>query len=296
MPDTCIRRRLLFACRQAYQTQPPAGGAPVGWTEAPRAFTAQGPHGPGDIDHALVGRVAEGIVVAFRGTLPPFVEDDHGPGEVARDWINNAEFLSRENTVYPGRVHAGFAGSVERLWGQVAPAIHGLIRPGGPNRLYVTGHSKGGALANLAAWRALGIAGLEGPIRVLTIAAARCGNEDFRTAYQAHGGISCRRYESAADVVPLVPPGADTPAWAKLPIQRLWPRLLNNNYVPVGTRVPAGVSLLERVQVAQRYFGAFGRGSLRSNYMPLLAVAHDIAPHSGYDALICDGDPGCTHD
>ncbi|HMG48060.1 MAG TPA: lipase family protein [Allosphingosinicella sp.] len=287
---------MLFACRQTYQTQLPPRGTPVGWTEPPQEFIAQGPHGAGNIDRALVGRVAEGIVLAFRGTLAPFVEDDHGSGEVARDWLNNVEFLSRDNTVYPGRVHAGFAGSVERLWGQVAPAIQGLIRPGGPNRLYVTGHSKGGALANLAGWRALGIVGLEGPIRVLTIAAARCGNEDFRTAYQAHGGISCRRYESAADVVPLVPPGADTPSWAKLLIQRLWPRLTNNDYVPVGTRVPVGVTLLEGLQVARRYLGGFGFGSVRSDYLPLLALAHDISPNSGYDTLICDGDPGCTHD
>ena len=97
-------------------------------------------------------------------------------------------------------------------------------------------------------------------------------------------------------MVPLVPPGTDTPAWAKPLIQMIWGRLPDNNYVPVGTRVPGGVTLVDRLRVAERYFGAFGRGSLRRNYLPLVAVAHDISPHSGYDALICDGDPDCTHD
>jgi hypothetical protein len=48
--------------------------------------------------------------------------------------------------------------------------------------------------------------------------------------------------------------------------------------------------------VARRYLGGFGFGGIRSDYLPLLAVAHDISPNSGYDKLICDGEPGCTHD
>jgi len=292
MPDTCIRRRLLFACRQTYRTETPPSGTPVGWVEAPRSFTA----GPNAIDRALVGRIEEGIVLAFRGTLAPFVRDDHGPGEVALDWINNVEFLSRENPVYPGRVHRGFAGSVDRLWGEVAPAIEALIRPGERNRLFVTGHSKGGALANLAAWRALGIRGLDAPIRVHTIAAARCGNEDFRTAYHAHGGIRCSRYELALDLVPYVPLGGDAPRWAKAVVRQIWPGLGENNYVPVGTRVLARITAGEAFQVARRYLGGFGLGGVRGGYRPLLAAAHDISPGSSYDTLICDGEPGCLHD
>jgi hypothetical protein len=295
MPDSCIKRRLLFACRQTYGSNVPASGPPVGWTDPPQMFVAPSPHGPGNIDRALIGRVPEGIVLAFRGTLPPFVNDDHPPGEVALDWLNNVELVSRANNAYPGRVHLGFASSVDRLWSRIAPAISGLIRPGGPNRLFVTGHSKGGALANLAAWRALGIAGLDSPIRVFTIAAARAGNEDFRTAYQAHGGIQCLRYESAFDAVPLIPFGADTPGWAKTLIREVWPNLTDNNYVPVGTRVPARTTLGERLQAARRYAGWLGFGGTRSAYMPLLAMAHNISPGSGYDRLVCDGEPGCTH-
>jgi hypothetical protein len=292
MPDTCIRRRLLFACRQTYADDPPPAGTAVGWRAPPLFLTA----GPNGIDRALIGRVDEGVVLAFRGTLAPFVEDSHGSGQVALDWINNVEFLPRENRLYPGQVHAGFASSVERLWSQIVAAIEVLVAHGAPNRLYISGHSKGGALAALAGWRALSIAGLREPVRVCTIAAARSGNEDFRTAYQAHGGISCRRYESPLDIVPFVPPGTDTPGWGKLIIRRLWQHLGDENYVPVGTRVLARPTLGDAFAAARRYLGGLGIGPLRRNYLPLLASAHDISSGSGYDALICDGDPGCAHD
>lgn len=302
MPDSCIKRRLLFASAQCYAPDRPVAGRSVGWTAPiangtarPEIFTAPSPHGPGNIDCALVGRVPEGIVLAFRGTLPPFTGDDHPSAEVALDWLNNVELLSARNASYPGRVHAGFASSVDRLWPQIRPAIVRLIRSGERNRLFVTGHSKGGALANLAAWRALGIEGLDGPVRVLTIAGARAGNEDFRAAYQAHGGIECTRYESAFDVVPLLPFGRDTPGWARALASRVRSGLLDYNFVPVGTRVPLRTSLSETWQAARRYAGWLGLGGTRSAYMPLLATAHDISPGSGYDRLICDGEPGCAH-
>jgi len=295
MPDSCIKRRLLFACDQAYRPEAPDGGRKVGWTEGPAIFTAVSPHGPGNIDCALVGRIAEGIVIAFRGTLPPFTSDSHGSLEVVLDWLNNVELISREKSLYPGRVHKGFAHSVDQLWPKIEAAVAGLVRPGGPNRLFITGHSKGGALANLAAWRALSLPGIETPIRVVTVAAARAGNEDFRTVMRTHGGIDCTRYESALDAVPLVPFGADTPGWAKGLARIAWPDLRDNNYVPVGDRVPARTGVGEAWQAVRRYAGWPGFGGTRSGYMPLLASAHSIARGSGYDALICDGEGGCRH-
>jgi hypothetical protein len=287
MPDSCIKRRLLFACRQTYKDAPPGKGTPVGWESAPWAFTS----GRDDIDHVLVGRVPEGIVVAFRGTLAPF--SDSTPAQrAARDWINNIEFLARDNPTYPGRVHAGFARSVNGLWPSIKQAIRDLIRPGVPNTLYITGHSKGGALANLAAWRALGTEGLDPPIRVFTIAAARAGNEDFRTAYHAHGGIRCLRYEAARDVVPLVPLGGDTPRWAKPLIRAVWGPLGDNHYVSVGKRVPASAGVLAVFGANLR---ALGPRSLGGDFLRELAAAHSIDSGTEYDTLVCDGEPGCTH-
>lgn len=292
MSDKCIKRRLLFACRQTYQDAIPTAGTPVGWLAPPRAFKS----GNG-IDRVLVGRVPEGIVVAFRGTLPPFqMGDSHPSVEVALDWLNNVDMLSRTNGTYPGRVHKGFAGSVDRLWGKIELAIGDLLKTDPKtNRLYVTGHSKGGALANLAAWRALSIKGLAGPVRVVAIAAARAGNEDFRTAIEAHGGIDCTRYETPFDVVPWVPFGSDTPFWVKTVVRKVWPNLLDNNYVPIGKRMPPKPSEADIVSALERYAGWLIPGARKSKYAPLLVQAHDISTGSGYDKLVCLGEGGCKH-
>ena len=295
MPDECIRRRLLFACREAYQDDDPVEGGPVGWAAAPRLpVSITDPADPEQIDKALVGRIDEGIVVALRGTVAPFIFDDaHGSGKVLKDWINNGKFLSRDNRFYPGRVHRGFAESVEALWPRLRPAIEALIQPGGKNTLFVTGHSKGGALANLVAWRALAIGGLDGPIRVCTIAAARAGNTDFRTAYEAHGGIRCVRYEVALDLVPYVPPGADLPVWAKPVLLKFGAGIGANNYVGVGRQVVTGGGWRDMLGALGGYIGL----SLQKRDVRELAGAHDIGERSAYDQMICDRDPGgCGHD
>ena len=295
MPDSCIKRRMLFACRQAYDDTVPAAGAPVGWLAPPQVFTAASPNGSGQIDRALVGRIPEGIVLAFRGTLPP-TSKTHPPLEVFLDWANDADLLPLENKTYPGCVHRGFAGSLDRLWPKIEAAIRSLLQPEkANNRLFVTGHSKGGALANLAAWRALDIHELASPIRVMTIAAARAGNQAFRTGYESHGGIQCLRYESTFDAVPYLPLGNDAPLWVKELTGMIWKDLPKFDYAVVGQRVLARVTAMEAFQAVQRYLSWLGIGHPRTNYVPLLVQAHDISPGSDYDTLVCTGEPGCTH-
>ena len=291
MADHCIKRQLLVACRQAYFARAPGAGTEVGWAEPPSFITS----GPNDIDRALVGRTAKGVVVAFRGTLAPFVKDDNPSERVALDWLNNAEFLPRENAVYPGRVHAGFAGSVDGLWDELAAEIRALLGKGGPATLFITGHSKGGALAALAGWRALAISELAPPVQVFTIAGARAGNGDFRTAYRAHGGIRCIRYEVALDIVPLVPLGTDTPPWARPLIRAAWPGLANINYLGVGTREPAGITGKEVLGALRHYFGGFAFRKVKGDFLTSLTAAHLIGPDSDYERLICRGGAHCPH-
>jgi hypothetical protein len=74
--------------------------------------------------------------------------------------------------------------------------------------LYVTGHSKGGSIAFLAAMRcksALAAKGLRNPVYVCTFAAARPADQDFANAFDAVIQHAVR-YENADDIVPLVPP------------------------------------------------------------------------------------------
>ena len=71
--------------------------------------------------------------------------------------------------------------------------------------IYVTGHSKGGALASLGAWLLLQTPnGSLKPTQALTFASPHAGNVDFAKAYNAK--LSQVRYENYLDLVPFVPP------------------------------------------------------------------------------------------
>jgi hypothetical protein len=68
--------------------------------------------------------------------------------------------------------------------------------------LLVTGHSKGGAVAALAAWNLQKLANI--PVKVVTFASAKPGDAGFSDGYRA-AGIDHTRYEYNNDIVPHVP-------------------------------------------------------------------------------------------
>ncbi|HVQ09322.1 MAG TPA: hypothetical protein VMS43_12895 [Allosphingosinicella sp.] len=217
MPDqTCLSRHLLYASVHAYHPRSTAySSAPPRWLAPPLEIDAP------PIDFALVGRFAEGIVIAFRGTLPPLDLSPDGTRIVVPEFIqwpaiigdvgNDLHALMRADApagarpALPGQVHPGFARSLDELWGRVAAEVDRLRGTDAAPRLYCTGHSKGGALANLAAlsarrtWPAA-------IVKAATFGAARAGDAAFAQAYRA-AGIDCRRYEVAEDLVPDLPPG-----------------------------------------------------------------------------------------
>ena len=88
--------RLLSVARQTYAI---AGDGPVprindgpaptssnaiGWTATPYGVRS----GPANDDAGLVGNIPEGIVVAIRGTTPPFAGQP--PNQVVIDWASDA--------------------------------------------------------------------------------------------------------------------------------------------------------------------------------------------------------------
>jgi Lipase (class 3) len=215
--QTCLKRHLLYASVQAYHPHTPGySSAPPRWHEPPVEIEAP------PIDFALVGRFAEGVVIAFRGTLPPLDLTADGKTIVApeftrwpaviQDWLNNLNTLPKADVpgggrpALPGRVHPGFAASLDRLWPGIVAAVDRLIDGEQAPRLYFTGHSKGGAVANLAALCARRHRP-EAIVKVATFGAPHAGDEPFAEAYRA-SGIDCQRYEVADDVVPKIPPGA----------------------------------------------------------------------------------------
>lgn len=302
---TCIKRRMLYACSQSYDPDAaPEAGRAVDWVGRPEKVARNAAHWKGakePIDLALVGRIPEGVLVAFRGTLPPFTRDQYDSPLVILDWLNDAEFLCKTIAPYPGKVHEGFATSTNNLWGGGAqdPGLEArvdrLLRDGGPRQLFVTGHSKGGALANLFAWRAFGKREWSDvPIRVYTVAAAHAGNEEFGDAYDK-SDIVCRRYEYALDAVPFMPLGARTPGWARA-LMRKWFVLEEQNYAAVGTRVPAKLTWADWTKAWGRHFASLLRKGGFKGYLPAVIEAHSIAAGKGYDALICLGEQGCGPD
>jgi predicted lipase len=211
--------RLLCASSQAYaitgagpvpMTSPRAGL--VGWLKPPEGYVT----GDDAIDAAMVGSTANEIIVAFRGTLPP---DSPNRRQMILDWADDLDAPLVADPNLPGLVHQGFRDCLDLLWPMIEPQIAELlaVRPARP--IYVTGHSKGGAVAFLAGWRCRQSfpAALT---HVCTFAAARCGDIAFASAYNA-ALPQTARFEYADDIVPHLPPSlAFATMFAGLPF---WP-------------------------------------------------------------------------
>jgi hypothetical protein len=244
MPAPTLDGRLLCASGAAYaitgamKTLAPdpqdvyIGGA--GFVQPPTVFTA----GTDAIDGCLVGLMADGLVLAFRGTMPLNFDS---PPSVA-DWVNDFHAVPITVAGFPGAVHAGFSGALTALWPDITAEMQRLSAGAPPDRpLLITGHSKGGAMAPLAAWAFKSTAGTP-PLKVVTFAAAKPGDADFRTAYQA-AGIDHTRYEYNIDIVPHLPlsDGGFIDVLGKFPLpdlpwfHDLFADVERFDYQPVGT-------------------------------------------------------------
>ena len=195
-----LTQRLLYACRQTYQivaNDVPVPDAPnsgdIGWIGSPIGFIG----GPLNIDAGLVGEIPEANVIAFRGTLPPINPDF----QTLLDWLNDLDaLLVPDPQGLPGKVHQGFRDARDAIWAPIVQAL--AAKPAKP--VFIVGHSKGGAVANLAAAR-LHRERPASQISVCTFAAARPGDPQFASSYNAAIGHS-DRYEFQDDIVPFVPP------------------------------------------------------------------------------------------
>jgi hypothetical protein len=179
--------------------------AAVGFDEQSLRFFQ--PESEGGINALYYGETAhDEAIVAFRGTLPPSPNPGSDFFRILADWLNDGEVDLVKGEDLPGRVHKGFLESLDALW----PGIDQLeladaARAG--KSVLVTGHSKGGALVYLAAYR---LARLGIPVAAYTFAAPRTGDQAFATAFdQVLPGTL--RFEYQDDIVPHVPPA--TGAW-----------------------------------------------------------------------------------
>ena len=287
MPAPTLEGRLLCASGSAYAilgTETTLAPDPkntylagAGFLQAPTVLIG----GPREIDACLVGETADGLVVAFRGTLPL---DLHSIPTL-RDWLSDFQAVPISVPGFPGSVHEGFSGALAVLSPMIVAELAKQQAAANPARpVYVTGHSKGGAIAALAAW-GLDQAGIT-PAKVVTFAAAKPGDAVFSAAYNA-AGIDHARYEYNDDIVPHLPlsDGGFLDVLSKLPVIGERYTVLNRfDYQPVGPLlyidgtyhvIPDNANLRSKRDLALALEILWGR-------FPKIATDHSIGCGSGY--------------
>jgi triacylglycerol lipase len=133
------------------------------------------------------------LVVAFRGT------------EFFHDWLDNFDFIPAPYAPIPGRgtVHQGF----QLVYSSIRNSVRTIVAAQAPNctKLFLTGHSLGGALVALAAPDLLNDAAANLSPTVYTFAEPRVGHSDYTSFFDTHVNV-CYRIVNIWDVVSHLPP------------------------------------------------------------------------------------------
>lgn len=148
-----------------------------------------------DAERVPIGFVASAgnaLYVVFRGT------------EAISEWLADVTFPQEAFTFVPnsGMTHQGFTNVYQNFRQNMLTAVRNLINTGRYSRLYVVGHSLGGAIAVLATLELGNSAGLT-PI-MYNYGAPRVGDPTFRERYLTLIQTSWR-VVNTNDVVPDVP-------------------------------------------------------------------------------------------
>lgn len=137
------------------------------------------------------------ILVAFRGTQP-----NHPV-----DWLSDGKAKHREWAHDTGKVHTGFYEALDVVWKDGQGVLPRRLSNRGNRTVWITGHSLGGALAELCAARACFDPRITSiPIEaVYTFGQPRVGDEAFAKLLQNRLGVNIHRFVNDRDIVPRVP-------------------------------------------------------------------------------------------
>jgi triacylglycerol lipase len=136
------------------------------------------------------------VVVAFRGTQP----------KQPVDWMSDGRVIHSPWAHTVGKVHKGFYEALNIAWNDSQVLPRRLVNRG--NRtVWITGHSLGGALAELCAARAFFDPRITSiPIQgVYTFGQPRVGDETFASLLHGKLGVQTYRFVNDRDIVPRVP-------------------------------------------------------------------------------------------
>ena len=254
----------------------------------------------GNRDAGFVWHSADELIVAFRGTLPDVANTADTSKQVLsiEDWINDANYSPQVDPKL-GQVHAGFKAAFDQVWPALQQQIVAWQKAGkiGPNtKVYVTGHSKGGALAMLAALTLMGEK-LTPVTEVVTFGSPRVGGPDFADKYAA-AGISGVRYENYQDLVPHVP--LNTLELSLAPVLRKVISLKgqpNGDYTAVGKlryidsdgslSTPADAAAEDDLEKSRLEDFAPLIFQSPADTAATIVGAHSIAPDSAYYKAVC---------
>jgi predicted esterase len=148
----------------------------------------------GECFSGFVASDEEKVILSFRGTETSIDSFDLLVSSV-RQWLRNFNFAQTSTRGY--KVHKGFENELNGVYRFIPQMVcdHGA----GWKRLFVTGHSAGGALATLAA-RRLSEDGL--PVEgAYVFASPRVGDRSYADSYD----VPLYRFEYQDDIVPHVP-------------------------------------------------------------------------------------------
>jgi len=183
-------RAMAWAAQLAYEDDDRAKAQRIlgGWGFARAAFLAADVVSvlPVASTRVLVVSNADALLVAFKGTDPL----------VLATWITDLAALPKRPDI-----HGGFSAALEAVWDELRTV---LTNEGRGKRVFVTGHSLGGALAVLAARRARDELGLT-VAAVYAFGMPRAGDAAFGTSYDALTNVSYR-FVYGDDFVAQVPP------------------------------------------------------------------------------------------
>jgi triacylglycerol lipase len=221
--DAVTARKLAGLIDRCYREQFPARNNPVPWTLEADKYGFS-PLGTSNVPFGFVasGLNSKDVYVVFRGTLE-FIEwfhdaniqlisyrdgTDRQQNQLQGAWkiVDGILFNNQSPDIVDvdfGYVTAGFRGIYVNLREQMLTALNNLPQD---SRIYVTGHSLGGALATLAIPDILKNTHFQDPeqITLYTFASPRCGDRTFATRFQ-QTQVQHWRIANTEDFVTMLP-------------------------------------------------------------------------------------------